>query len=99
MNSPLCCIPNRHQKLILNLKNIFFRRNLILIHGTFAKQASRIMPCARWWKEKQPFYEMLKKSSMCKKKVYLIILTSFAWSGSLQHDKRVEAGSQLAQYY
>lgn len=68
----------------------------ILIHGTFAKQASRIMPCARWWKEKQPFYEMLKKKLDVRGISYT--LTSFAWSGSLQHDKRVEAGSQLAQY-
>lgn len=68
----------------------------ILVHGTFANKAARIIPRVAWWKENQPFYNALKQA-LTKKKISFS-LNAFIWSGSLQHEKRVQAGMELAGY-
>lgn len=64
----------------------------ILIHGTFAQQASRIIPKLRWWKAQDPFHKELTTYA------HNATIHSFDWCGSNSHEKRVEAGKKLAHF-
>lgn len=65
----------------------------ILIHGTFAQEASKIITKMGWWKPEHTFHKELLTHIDHNATIH-----SFNWSGSNLHEKRIEAGNELAQF-
>ena len=64
----------------------------ILVHGTFAQEASKIIPQMRWWQPQDDFHKELVTNTQN------ATIHSFSWCGSNSHEKRIKAGIRLAQF-
>lgn len=64
----------------------------ILVHGTFAQKASKVIPKMGWWKPEHSFHQELVANTNN------ATVHSFDWCGSNSHEKRVEAGTELAKF-
>lgn len=58
----------------------------IVVHGTYAKDAL-------WYRQEGSFFEGLKANLPENASLY-----SFSWSGKLKHEKRLQAGKELAEF-
>ncbi|MFT6765697.1 MAG: hypothetical protein ACJAZS_000582 [Alteromonas naphthalenivorans] len=64
----------------------------ILIHGTFAQEAAKVITRTGWWKPTHQFHKELLASTNN------ATIHEFNWCGSNSHEKRIDAGKQLADF-
>jgi predicted esterase len=64
----------------------------ILIHGTFAQEAAKVITRTGWWKPEHTFHQELLASTNN------ATIHAFNWCGSNSHEKRIDAGKELADF-
>lgn len=75
---------------LVSLSSLHTKDIWVLIHGTFANKAARIIKKARWWKPRCDFYKELNAAIPKDATVEY-----FEWCGSNSHEKRIIAAKQL----